>query len=139
VPHQVPLEYWPEAVTRRGYHFEVNPLHFGQAVRTDRWNCRNLSRPWHTLYLVLEGEIPTGVGGSAFVLKPGTLFWLMPNERHDMQWPARLNFTEVWFRLQHETHDLRLPEQAIVRDGVWDALSLMEGIERRNAAAQYGI
>jgi hypothetical protein len=63
------------------------------------------------------------------VLKPGTLFWLMPHESHDMQWPARLVFTEVWFRLQHQGRDLRLREPMMVRDGCWDTLSLMEGIE----------
>jgi AraC-like DNA-binding protein len=128
-PKLVSLAQWPEAVTRSAHQFEVNPLFFGHAVRTDRWSCRDDARPWHTLYLILEGEVPTAVGSSQFVLKPGTLFWLMPDERHDMQWPARLAFTEIWFRLQDGGRDLRLPEPVIVCDGAWDIVPLMEGIE----------
>jgi AraC-like DNA-binding protein len=132
-----PLEHWPESVTRNDYDFEVNPLYFGQSVRTDCWCCHHARRPWHTLYFVIEGEIPTRVGDVSCVLKAGTLFWLMPHESHDMQWPARLVFTELWFRLRNGSHDMRLPQAALVRDGIWDVMPLMEGIEdemrRRNA------
>jgi AraC-like DNA-binding protein len=124
-----PLEEWPEAMTRSAHLFDCNPLYFGQAVRTDRWSCHNLERPWHTLYLVLDGEITTRAGGESLVLKPGTLFWLMPHVPHDMRWPAKLVFTEIWFRIQDNDHDLRLPEPVIVRDGVWDVMPLMDGIE----------
>jgi AraC-like DNA-binding protein/mannose-6-phosphate isomerase-like protein (cupin superfamily) len=136
-PAIIPLEQWPEAVTRSEHRFEVNPLYFGQAVRTDRWSCLHEARPWHTLYLVLDGEIAARVGGEPLVLKSGTLFWLMPHEPHDMQWPAKLVFTEIWFRLQDSERDLRLHEPVMVRDGAWDVMPLMEGIEdemrRRNA------
>jgi AraC-like DNA-binding protein len=128
-PIEIPLGQWPEAITRSAHHFEVNARYFGQASRTDRWSCYGLSRPWHTIYLILEGEVPTRVGASTFVLRPGTLFWLMPHEPHDMQWPARLVFTEIWFRLRDAERDVRLPEAVMVREAAWDALALMESIE----------
>jgi hypothetical protein len=108
---EIPLQRWAEAVTRGTNQFEVNPLYFGQAVRTDVWSCCSLARPWHTMYLVLEGEVPTRVSGDSFLLKPGTLFWLMPGAAHDMQWPARFVFTEIWFRLRDGECDLRLPKR----------------------------
>jgi AraC-like DNA-binding protein len=88
-----------------------------------------VARPWHTLYLVLEGEIATRVAAESFVLKPGTLFWLMPHEPHDMQWPTKLVFTEIWFRLRDNAHDICLPEPVMVQEGAWDILPFMDGIE----------
>jgi hypothetical protein len=125
----IPLEQWPEALTRNAHRFETNPLYFGHAVRTDAWSCSDAARPWHTLYLVLEGEIATRVAAESFVLKPGTLFWLMPHEPHDMQWPTKLVFTEIWFRLRDNAHDICLPEPVMVQEGAWDILPFMDGIE----------
>jgi AraC-like DNA-binding protein len=126
---RVPLENWPDVFLDPQVQFEFHPRFFGFAVRTDRWTCRDLSRDWHTLYLVMEGESPLKVDGRSYVLGSNSFFWLSPDVPHDMRWSPRFVFTELWFRAVRGGEILRLSEPAAVQEHAEELWPLMRGVE----------
>ena len=138
----LPLDAWPAAVLDKNNDLEINRRFFGYAVRTDRWKPRDFQADWHIVYLIREGVVPGRAAGQAFQLEPGSLFWLAPGTEMDMTWPARLAFTEVWFRLQRGSRHVRFPEPLLVLPGadeLWPTFRLIEDeltVERPLAATR---
>lgn len=125
----VPLAQWPQLLVDPRTELEIDRRFFGYAVRTDRWQCRQSSRPWQTIYLVLDGEAPGAVDGEPYRLGPNSLFWLSPGVPLDMHWSARFVFTEVWFRVFRGGRMLRLPEPVIIEEGAQGLWPLFQEIE----------
>ncbi len=81
------------------------------------------------MYLIIDGVVTGRAGGQAFTLCPGSWYWLNQGEKLDMVWPARLVFTEVWFRLCANRCWLGLDRSVIVAPGAWDLLPVMRLVE----------
>ncbi len=125
----VPLEQLATWLADPACDIEVDRRCFGYAVRTDQWHCRDHSFGWHVLYLILEGIVPGRVEDEPFTLMPDSLFWLNETARMDMTWPARLVFTEVWFRLRRDGMPVRLPRPSVIANHAGELWPIMRQVE----------
>ncbi|MEM8739312.1 MAG: AraC family transcriptional regulator [Planctomycetota bacterium] len=95
-PVEAPEARWRRALVDPRAEVSVHPRYAGTALRRDGWGCTNRRLACHWLLLVLDGEVRLTVSDRRRRIGGGSLVWVPPGARHDMQWSTPLRMSELY-------------------------------------------